>query len=96
MTVTTSDGWTFIFGLELEETKEYITRIVDGEVRIQKPLSRNLEPELYYLPDDPDQSKNILSKNKQKAKQIHSEFIKFLKETKTDEKIVSMWSELKI
>lgn len=96
VTVTTEDGWTLIFGLEVSETKEFITRIVDGEVRIQKPLSRNLETELYYLPDDPTQNKNIFSQNKQKAKQMHSEFTKFLKDTRTDEKIVSMWSEIKI
>ncbi|MCM8821576.1 MAG: sulfatase [Candidatus Omnitrophica bacterium] len=96
VTITTDDGWTLISGLKISETKEYITRIVDGQVRIQKPLSRNLEPELYYLPHDPSQNKNIFSKNKEKAKQIHAKFVEFLKDTKTDEKIVTMWSDFEI
>lgn len=96
VTITTENGWVLIFGLEISNQKEYVTRIVDGDVRIQRQLSRNLEPELYYLPDDPTQSKNIFAKEKQKAKQIHSMFIKFLRDTQTDENIVSMWSELKL
>lgn len=96
VTITTEDGWVFIFGLETDEDKQYITSIVDGQVRIQKRLSRNLEPELYHLPTDPYQKKNIFTKNKEKAKQIYSNFIKFLKDVKTDEKIISMWSDFKI
>ena len=94
ITITTDDGWVLIFGLEISESKQFITRIVDGEVRIQKPLNRNLEPELYYLPDDPRQKKNIFFSHKEKAKQIHSKLIKFLTDAKTDEKIINMWSKL--
>ncbi len=94
VTITTEDGWVFIYGLETPDDKEYITRIVDGQVRIQKRLSRNLEPELYYLPSDPHQKKNIFSKNKEKAKQIHSEFVNFLKDTNTEERIIKMWGIL--
>jgi len=95
VTITDESGWVFIYGLEISEQKEFITRIVDGEVRIQKPLSRNLEPELYYLPEDPEQKKNIFSKNKEIAKKLHLKFLDFLKSVKTDEKIISMWSQLR-
>ncbi len=92
ITITTEDGWVFIYGLETQEDREYTTSIVDGQVRIQKRLNRNLEPELYHLPSDPHQKKNIFLKNKEKAKQIHSSFIKFLKETKTEDRIIDMWT----
>ncbi len=94
VTITTKE-WVFIYGLEEEKEREYETRIVDGKVRIQKRLGKEVEPELYYLPKDPKQGKNIFSEHKDIAKKLHSQFIKFLESIKTEEKHLKPWRAFK-
>jgi len=94
VTVTTKE-WVFIYGLEEGKQKEYETRIVDGKVRVQKRLGKKVEPELYYLPKDPKQKKNIFSEHKDIAKKLHSQFIKFLESIKTEEKYLKPWRAFK-
>jgi arylsulfatase A-like enzyme len=44
--------------------------------------------ELYHLPSDPDQHKNVIKKYPEVAKKLHAHFIDFLRETKTGEELV--------
>jgi arylsulfatase A-like enzyme len=93
-TIKTKD-WTFIYGLEEKKERTYETRIVDGQVRIQKRLGGKMEPELYHLPSDPGQKKNVFLKNRDTARRIHTRFIRFLEDVKTDEKILAPWRNFK-
>jgi arylsulfatase A-like enzyme len=44
--------------------------------------------ELYHLPSDPKQEKNVIKDHPEIARKLHSYFIEFLKETKTSEDLV--------
>ena len=94
VTLTTKD-WVFIFGLEEGEKKEYQTLIVDGKVRIQRRMGKKVEPELYYLPEDPKQERNVFSKYKDIARRLHSQFIKFLESVRTEERYIKLWRVFK-
>jgi len=47
--------------------------------------------EVYFLPEDPQQLKNLINENKEKGKELRNKILKFLYEVKTDEKIIKLW-----
>lgn len=47
-------------------------------------------PELYHLPSDPGQTRNVLAKNRDTARRLHGEFVKFLRNLGTDEDKVAV------
>ena len=91
--ITICDGkWSFIYPGDIEKvkTKETETKAVDGLSKKEKIIGK-IEPELYYLPKDPHQKKNIFKGNREVAKLLHQKFYKFLKSLGTSEEILHYW-----
>jgi hypothetical protein len=62
-------------------------------------LLYNIEPglsELYNLTNDPRQEKNIISKNPEKARELHKLLVKFMKDTKVTSERIKPRMELKL
>jgi arylsulfatase A-like enzyme len=52
--------------------------------------------ELYHLPSDPNQEKNVIKERPEVARELHSLFVKFMKETKMAEHLVNPRLTLKL
>jgi len=50
--------------------------------------------ELFYLPSDPKQEKNIISTNEHVARELHQQFVKLMRETKTPARLLEPRLEL--
>lgn len=70
------------------------TRVVDGFERFQRILGGRPKNELYYIPEDPHQTKNIIDENMDIAKDIHAKLVKFLEDLGTREEILKYWRKL--
>jgi len=92
-TITTKE-WALIYGgkVGLEgsrvgtESQPITVSAVDGLVRrVIEAEEVRKENELYHLPSDPKQEKNVLTKNMDVAKRLHAEYFNFLKSVNTPE-----------
>jgi len=101
-TITTKE-WAFIYGgkVGLEgsgagtESQPITVSVVDGLVRrITEAAEVRKENELYHLPSDPSQEKNVLAKNMDVAKRLHMEYVNFLKSVNTPEEYLEGRLEL--
>jgi len=88
ITITDKSGWCLIY--ESEKGEKYSIKAVDSIERETVKGSKK-ENELYFLPEDPYQKKNLIKENKKIFKDLKEKLIKFLYEVKTDEKIIEMW-----
>jgi hypothetical protein len=52
------------------------------------------EPELYYLPDDPAQTSNIIADHRDQAERLHSAFLEFLRELGAAEDAIERCQQL--
>ena len=85
---TVTDGeWSLIYpGAGVAEEGGAESAIVDSIRRIHKRLHPGEGgPELYHLPDDPGQARNVFSENTQTARRLHAEHVRFLEEVGTPE-----------
>jgi len=48
--------------------------------------STDADPALYYLPDDPQQERNLISEQQDLAKRMHVQYVEFLETLGTEEK----------
>jgi arylsulfatase A-like enzyme len=90
ITIIDKDGWCLIFGGEKKIKGNYEIFAVDG---LKRKSIRVIEwpDELYFIPEDPYQKRNIIKENPKKAEELKDRFYKFLTDTKTDKKIVNLW-----
>jgi arylsulfatase A-like enzyme len=93
-TITTEDGWCLHYSGKYETIqaggKMFISKLLDmtaGRSLSGLPkLSRiPVNPMLYYLPDDPTESKDLYSSNQALAKEIHQRYVRWLEEQGTPE-----------
>jgi len=93
----TSKEWSLILApqrMKAEETREY-TYIVDGEKRVLKTLG-DVRSELYHLPSDPNQKKNVIQDRKDIADLLHQEFLRVLAKLSANSSIYNNWKDYKI
>ncbi|MBS7614790.1 sulfatase-like hydrolase/transferase, partial [Candidatus Bathyarchaeota archaeon] len=91
--------WFFIYCGQIDEALRELLierkiKIVDGFERLQKILGEKPRNELYYLPKDSTQQKNVFDENKGVAGQIHEKLVKFLKALNTEEKVLRYWKKM--
>lgn len=88
ITITDESGWCYIY--EGKKGEKYDIRAVDSIERetIKEKIKQD---ELYFLPDDPKQEKNLIKERPDIKEKLKKKIIKFLYEVKTDEKIIQMW-----
>ncbi len=82
--IVTDDGWCLHYAGSYEKTA------VGGglfTLKLINPSGSRIPPgpELYFLPDDPKESKDLVDKNKSLAKEIHHRYVKWLQEVGTPE-----------
>ena len=75
-------------------SKEWALLAVRSDVSGTDELGRKIEPELYHLPTDPTQAKNLYKERNEVAEQLHSKMIQFLESKKTSEEILNLWRKL--
>ena len=87
ITITDESGWCYIY--ESEKGEKSDIKAVDSIERIPVKGKAKGE-ELYFLPKDPMQLKNVINENREKGKELKEKILKFLYEVKTDEKIIKL------
>ena len=50
--------------------------------------------EMFYLPDDPGQERNLLARNPEKARELHGALLDLITQTATDPEIASTYKPL--
>jgi hypothetical protein len=82
--VVTEDGWCLHYAGKYEQITSggsiFIAKLIDHQAsRI------STDPELYYLPDDPKESNNLIDGNEGLAREIHERYVNWLEEVDTPE-----------
>ena len=84
-TITTKE-WALIYSGSYLKPGRATTRAVDDLERWERDFyGPEAGPELYHLPSDPKQEKNVLKENLEVARSIHAQYVKFLEELGTPE-----------
>jgi hypothetical protein len=80
--IVTKDGWCLHYAGNYEEPVKggatYITKLIDPTLT-RMPT----DPALYYLPDDPGESTNLLETHEGLAKELHQRYVTWLEEVGT-------------
>jgi len=94
---TITDGeWSLIYpGARFEAGKGAESRMVDSIKRAHRALYKGAGgPELYHLPSDPGQAKNVFAERREIAKRLHARHVKMLEELGTPEEYLANRMEL--
>ncbi len=71
------------------------SQMVDSIGRAYKALYQGAGgPELYHLPSDPKQEKNVFGENREVARRLHAEHVRLLEELDTPEEYLKHRREL--
>jgi arylsulfatase A-like enzyme len=90
-TVTTADGWCLIYNGQVEPpTGEREIWAVDGRLREEVLPPHVPEPELYYLPDDPRQGRNLFLDHRDRAEKIRSKHLDMLEQLGVSEEALEL------
>ncbi|VBB04922.1 sulfatase [Lucifera butyrica] len=82
--IVTEDGWCLHYsGAYEEELKEPAK--LDVTLIEAKPRYEQIEPALFYLPDDPKEENNLIKGNEKLAEEIHRRYVEWLEEVGTPE-----------
>jgi len=92
-TITTKE-WSFIYaGLgEIQDEKE--TKDVDGIAMKLRALGQSFGHELYHLPSDPGQERNLFPEKKDIAEGLRVRYTEFLESLRTKEQYLKYWRDL--
>ncbi|MCM8830517.1 MAG: hypothetical protein NC824_05915, partial [Candidatus Omnitrophica bacterium] len=88
VTITDKSGWCLIY--ESKKGEKYNIRAVDSIER-ETVREKVMGNKLYFLPKDQKQQRNLIQKYKEVGEGLREKFIDFLREVKTDEKIINLW-----
>ncbi|HIQ05113.1 MAG TPA: hypothetical protein EYH31_05385, partial [Anaerolineae bacterium] len=77
---TTTPDWALVFGSQVEHVAPETTQMVDSLAREIEIVEGPVGPELYDLKADPWCTQNVITKHPDVARQIHAQFVSFLKE----------------
>jgi len=90
-TITDGEYSLIYIGSFLTDLKtDYTTKAVDGISRTLKPLTK-IENELYHLPSDPQQKRNIFPEQRDIAKKLHSKFLSLLGKSSMSKENLRYW-----
>ncbi|MGI9862857.1 sulfatase [Moorella naiadis] len=82
--VVTEDGWCLHYaGNYTEELHDAV--IVNNKLIEPRPKRAPKEPALFYLPDDPEEERDLITSNEQLATEIHERYVHWLEEMGTPE-----------
>ncbi len=82
--IITADGWCLHYAGkyddQVRDAAMFISKLTDPDIQ-QAPT----EPGLFYLPDDPDEGKDLIGSNEQLTAEIHQRYVTWLEEAGTPE-----------
>lgn len=85
--VVTEDGWCLHYaGNYTEEVQDII---VNRQLVEHKPKNAPIEPALFYLPEDPEEERDLIHSNEQLAREIHERYVHWLEEVGTPEEHIA-------
>lgn len=91
--IITEDGWSLFYagasGAQNQEIRIGLSAVTDME-----KSAFSFAPELYYLPDDPEQKKNVIADYPDIAESIHKRYVAYLEELGTDERYLQYRRDL--
>jgi arylsulfatase A-like enzyme len=95
-TTMTSDEWSLIYpGARVDLSQAAESWIVDSIKRIEKATyAGGGGPELYHLPSDPRQEKNLFGEKREAAEELHAAHVRLLEEWGTPEEHLANRREL--
>jgi arylsulfatase A-like enzyme len=93
-TTITTEEWSFIYAGSGKARDEGETRDVDGIAMGLKALGQSFGHELYHLPSDPGQKRNLFLQRKEVAEDLQMSYIEFLKSLRTKEEYLEYWRAL--
>jgi len=93
-TTITTEEWSFIYAGSGEILEEGETKDVDGIAMRLKALGQYFGHELYHLPSDPSQQKNLFSERRDIAEGLQVRYTEFLKSLGTEEDYLRYWRAL--
>ena len=91
-TIVTEDGWCLHYAGKYDQIegggKMFLSKLVDLTAgrSLSGPAVRaraTMDPMLYYLPDDPTESKDLYPSNKKLAQEIHQRYVRWLEDNGT-------------
>ncbi|WP_088187328.1 sulfatase [Desulfosporosinus sp. FKA] len=82
--VVTEDGWCLHYSGYYDEVLKESVKVNKVLIELQ-PSKGKVEPELYYLPDDPNEEHNLIEGHEDLAREIHARYVKWLEEVGTPE-----------
>jgi arylsulfatase A-like enzyme len=82
--IVTEDGWCLHYYGKYDQLAPEARM---GSLKVIDPEAARLpvKPELYYMPDDPKETNNVIDGNQQSAEEIHQRYVRWLEEAGTPE-----------
>lgn len=87
--------YAFSSGYLLETRDPLVTRVaVNSHDGWSLHVHPDYDPELYYLPEDPGQERNVVDEHRDQALQLHAAFIEFLREVDAPEEAIERFGDV--
>ena len=93
-TTITTEEWSFIYAGSGKVPDKGETRDVDGIAMKLKALGQSFGHELYHLPSDPGQKRNLFPERKEVAENLRMSYTEFLRSLRTKEEHLKYWQAL--
>jgi len=95
-TTITDDEWSLIYpGAKVDLSEAASSSVVDSIKRIERAtFAGSGGPELYHLPSDPEQKKNLFSQKRDIAAKLHAEHVRILESLGTPQEYLANRREL--
>jgi len=95
-TTITTEEWSLIYpGARVDLSQGVKSAVVDSITRMESAIYAGAGgPELYHLPTDPKQQRNVLAQNRHVAEELHAGHVKLLEEWGTPEEYLENRREL--
>ena len=75
-------------------TKEWALLMGRSDILGKEVSGKRIQTELYHLPTDPNQTKNMYVDKKEVTIELHSKTMKFLESMKADREVLDLWKRL--
>jgi arylsulfatase A-like enzyme len=92
--IVTEDGWCLHYAGSYDKVTER-GAMYTNVLRDPSAALIPTQAALYYLPDDPQESNNVIEENQQLAREIHQRYVKWLEEAGTSEEHLAGRRELR-
>jgi len=86
----TTEEWAFICAPSVQKEGEVVDKAVDGHSKRER-LGLRVPSELYHLPSDPHQQKNVIEQYPEVAKELRQKIVSWLEQMGTAPELIEPW-----